>query len=84
MRRAIQFFFSASQHTQVDHIVLAGGTVATHGLAEMIEEQIGIPTSIADPFADMAVAKRVNAPALNNDASALMICCGLAMRSFAE
>lgn len=80
--RALQFFFGASQYNAVDHVVLAGGTASIQGLAEMVEEKTGTPTVIANPFADMAVAPRVNASALSNDAPSLMIACGLAMRSF--
>jgi type IV pilus assembly protein PilM len=43
---------------------------------------LGIPTVVANPFADMAVAPRVNAQSLSNDAPALMIASGLALRSF--
>lgn len=82
VRRSLQFFFSASQHSRVSHIVLAGGSVAVPGLVELIEEQIGIPASIANPFSNMSVSNSVNVSALTRDASALMICCGLALRSF--
>lgn len=84
VRRALQFFFSASQHTNVSHILLAGGTVAIDGLVELIEEQIGIPTSIADPFNSMMISNRIDEHALKKDASAMMMCCGLAMRSIDE
>lgn len=82
VRRSLQFFFSASQHNQISQIVLAGGTVMIPGMCEMIEEQIGIPTMIANPFAHMEVASKVNTQALTKDAASLMICCGLAVRSF--
>ena len=36
----------------------------------------------ANPFKGMTVSSRVNAVALANDAPAMMIACGLAMRSF--
>ncbi|GAA4648447.1 type IV pilus assembly protein PilM [Kistimonas scapharcae] len=80
--RSLQFFYSASHYNDVDCIVLAGGTASTTGLAQLIEEKIGTPCVVANPFADMAVASRVNASALTNDAPAMMIACGLAMRSF--
>ena len=48
----------------------------------MIQQKIGTPCSVANPFADMAVGSKVNAAALASDAPALMIACGLAMRSF--
>ncbi len=48
----------------------------------MIQQKIGTPTVLANPFADMTVSNKVNAAALAGDAPALMIACGLAMRSF--
>ena len=80
--RSLQFFFSSSQYDDVDYIVLAGGTASIEGLSDMIENKLGTPTVIANPFADMSLASRVDADSLSNDAPALMIACGLAMRSF--
>ncbi len=80
--RSLQFFFSSSQYDDVDYIVLAGGTASIDGLAEMIEAKLGTPTIIANPFVDMSISSKVDADALANDAPAMMIACGLAMRSF--
>lgn len=80
--RSLQFFFSSSQYDDVDYIVLAGGTASIDGLAKMIENKLGTPTVIANPFVDMSLASKVDADALANDAPAMMIACGLAMRSF--
>ncbi len=80
--RSLQFFFSSSQYDDVDYIVLAGGTSSIDGLAEMIENKLGTPTLMANPFVDMSLAGNVDAEALANDAPAMMIACGLAMRSF--
>ena len=80
--RSLQFFFSSSQYDDVDYIVLAGGTASIDGLADMIEAKLGTPTLIANPFVEMSLASKVDANALANDAPALMIACGLAMRSF--
>jgi type IV pilus assembly protein PilM len=80
--RSLQFFFSSSQYDDVDYIVLAGGTSSIDGLAEIIENKLGTPTIIANPFIDMSLASKVDADALANDAPAMMISCGLAMRSF--
>ncbi|MBR9909831.1 MAG: pilus assembly protein PilM [Gammaproteobacteria bacterium] len=82
MTRSLQFFFSSSQYNDVDHILLAGGVAAMEGLSDVISEKLGTPVSVANPFARMSVAPRVNAIALANDAPALMIAAGLAMRSF--
>ncbi len=80
--RSLQFFFSSSQYNDVDHIVLAGGVASLEGLPAIIEEKLGTQTTVANPFANMAVAPKVNAVALANDAPSLMIVTGLAMRSF--
>ncbi|MEE4381504.1 MAG: pilus assembly protein PilM [Pseudomonadales bacterium] len=80
--RSLQFFFSSSQYDDVDCIVLAGGTASIPGLADMVENKLGTRTLVANPFLDMSVAARVDAEALANDAPAMMIACGLAMRSF--
>jgi len=80
--RSLQFFFASSQYNDVDYIVLAGGVSSMAGLAELVQEKLGSPTIVANPFAEMSVASKVNAMALSNDAPSLMIACGLAMRSF--
>lgn len=81
--RGLQFFFSASaQYHSIDHIILAGGCAAIEGISTMIEEESGTSTSIANPFLNMTLSKKVNAQALISDAPAMIIACGLAMRSF--
>lgn len=80
--RSLQFFFSSSQYNDVDHIILAGGVSSMEGLAELVQEKLGTPSTIANPFADMSISSRVNAVALSSDAPAMMIACGLALRSF--
>ncbi len=80
--RSLQFFFSSSQYNDVDHILLAGGVASMTGLASLIEEKLGTSVTVADPFANMTVASRVNSTNLANDAPSLMIAAGLALRSF--
>lgn len=80
--RSLQFFFSSSQYNFVDLLVLSGGVAAMDGLGEEVEEKLGIPTKVANPFADMSVASKVNGAALANDAPAMMVAVGLALRSF--
>tara|TARA_R110002072_G_scaffold19051_8_gene70832 strand:- start:2403 stop:3467 length:1065 start_codon:yes stop_codon:yes gene_type:complete len=80
--RSLQFFFSSSQYNDVDQIILAGGVASMDGLEELVQEKLGTPTVVANPFANMSVSSRVNAVALSSDAPAMMIACGLALRSF--
>ncbi|MBZ4040517.1 pilus assembly protein PilM [Novilysobacter selenitireducens] len=80
--RLLQFFYAGSEHNRVDQVVLAGGCAAIPGIAQMVEEQLGVPTIVANPLAHMTLGPRVQAHALAQDAPALMIACGLALRSF--
>ncbi len=80
--RSLQFFFSSSQYNSVDHVVLAGGCASIPGIDELIEDKLGVTTSVANPFANMSLSSRIKPQMLGADAPALMIACGLAMRSF--
>ncbi len=82
--RALQFFYSSSPFNSVDQILLAGGCAQIAGIDELVAARIGVPSLVANPFSNMALASRVKAQHLSNDAPSLMIACGLAMRSFDE
>lgn len=80
--RALQFFFSSSQYNDVSLVVLAGGVSAMEGLADVVAHKLDTATIVANPFAEMAVSSKVDTESLAKDAPALMIACGLALRSF--
>jgi type IV pilus assembly protein PilM len=80
--RLLQFFFAGSEYSRVDQVVLAGGCAAIAGVADMVEENLGVPCVVANPLAEMSLSGRVQAQTLAQDAPALMIACGLALRSF--
>lgn len=82
--RALQFFFTSTQFTQVNHIILAGGCAVLPGADEAVAARTQINTVIANPFADMVLSDRVRAKSLLADASSLMAACGLALRRFDE
>lgn len=86
IQRAFQYFYASngSSANEMNLLVLAGGTACLPGLADMIEEKLGTKTLLANPFANMQVSNKVNLANLTNDAPALMIACGLAMRSFED
>ena len=80
--RAMQFFFTSTQYSQVHHIVLGGGCAAIPGLAEVVARRTGVNTFVADPFAAMDKASRVKPAELASDAPSLLVACGLALRRF--
>ncbi len=82
--RALQFFFTSTQFSKVDHIVLAGGCAVLPGVDEVVASRTQINTIIANPFANMVLSDKVRAKSLLADASSLMVACGLALRRFDE
>jgi type IV pilus assembly protein PilM len=80
--RSLQFFYSSSHFNYVDQLFLAGGVCALEGLVDEVEQTIGLPTVVANPLLNMQISKSINASALANDAPALLLAIGLAMRSF--
>jgi len=80
--RALQFFFTSTQHNQIHHIVLSGGCAAIPGVDEAVLKRVQVNAIIANPFVNMQVASRIRAKSLAQDAPSLMVACGLAMRRF--
>ena len=80
--RSLQLFYSSTQFNEVAGIALAGGAASIPGMAKMIEQKLGIPTRMANPFAGMSLSGKVDGEKLASEAPMLMIACGLAMRSF--
>lgn len=80
--RSLQFFYAASSHTRIDHIILAGGTCAIAGIEELVESRMNITTSIANPFANMSVSSKIKIDKLRAESPAMMIAVGLALRAF--
>ena len=80
--RSLQFFFSSSQFNEVDHILLAGGNANIPGLAKLLQQKLGYRVTIANPFLQMGFSPQIDIKKIENDASSLMVACGLALRSF--
>ena len=80
--RSLQFFVSSSANRTIDGIILAGGCSSIPGVEKLVEQNLGVPSFVANPFINMALSNRVRPQSLNSDAPALMIACGLALRSF--
>lgn len=80
--RALQFYYSSGSQGQLGKLYLAGGTAGMEGLAAMVENEIGVPTEVANPFRDLEINAKINAGRLGKDAPGLLKACGLALRSF--
>lgn len=81
-QRSLQLFFSSSQYADVDHILLAGGTANLEGLAKYLQQELHYRVTVANPFLQMGYSPQVNIKKIEQDASSLLVVCGLALRSF--
>jgi type IV pilus assembly protein PilM len=82
IQRSMQFFVPLNASRGINSIVLAGGCASIAGIDKLVETSLGMPAHIANPFKNMVVSPKVNLEDLRNDAPAMMIACGLALRSF--
>jgi len=82
IQRSLQFFVSSSANRGIDSMILAGGCASIPGIDKMIEQSLGVPVYIANPFVNMSLSNKVKPQALSNDAPSMMVACGLALRSF--
>jgi len=80
--RSLQFYFSSSQYSSIDHVVIAGGSSSIPGFAGMIQQKLGVPVSVANPFINMTIDPYVDSEQLAIDAPILIAACGLALRNF--
>lgn len=79
---ALQFFHSSSANRDIDKLILAGGCASIQGIRDYAEGALGLPTVVANPFVSMSIAPRVNPASVLKEAPAMMVACGLALRSF--
>jgi len=80
--RALQFFYTSTQYNQVNHIFLSGGCATIAGLDQVVAKRTEVNTLIANPFATMQISPKIKQRQLAQDAAALVVACGLAMRRF--
>ena len=80
--RALQFYASSSEYSNIGTIYLSGGAAALKGLATMVQQELGMTTRIADPVTGMDIAQNVAVTSIKRNANNLMIAMGLALRGF--
>jgi type IV pilus assembly protein PilM len=80
--RALQFFYTSTKYSQVDHILLCGGCAAISGIDQVVQQRTQVNTLVANPFVGMSCSTRVNPRHLASDAPSLVVACGLAIRRF--
>jgi type IV pilus assembly protein PilM len=80
--RALQFFFTSTPHSEVHHILLAGGATLLPDIEQIVGQRTKVNTLLADPFIGMMLSPTIRAKQLAADAPSLLVACGLALRKF--
>lgn len=80
--RALQFYASSNEYSNIGTIYLSGGVSTLKGLAPLVQQELGMTTRVADPLSGMDIANNVAVGVLKRNASNLMIATGLALRGF--
>jgi type IV pilus assembly protein PilM len=82
IRRAIQMFLTSSGKDKIDYLIISGGSGLVEGIANLLKEELGIYTVVANPFHNMLVSDKVDQEQLAKISPQLSVATGLALRSF--
>ena len=82
--RALQFFFTSTQHNRVDYIMLAGGSAALPALTNAVTQHTSFPCSLLNPFDGMEIGEGVRLKRMTREAPSYLTSCGLALRRFSQ
>lgn len=80
--RALQFFASSNEYSPISTIYLSGGSASLQGIADLVQQELGLTTRVADPVTGIEVGPAVSHAALQRQAPNLMVAMGLALRGF--
>jgi len=82
LNRFLQLFYASGQFGYVDKVLLAGGCSLIPGIDEQIQTDLGITTTIVNPFTQCSLGSKVNPQRFTSDIPALMHAAGLSLRGF--
>jgi type IV pilus assembly protein PilM len=80
--RALQFYSSSAEFSNIRTMYLAGSMASMKGLPDIVEQELGIKTGVADPIAGLEISPSISVAALTRNAPNLMVAMGLALRGF--
>jgi len=82
VQRFLQFYYASTQQEKIDKVLLSGGGASIPGIDEQIQNAIGIPTALANPFSQVVLNSKVNPARFTSDIPAMLVPTGLALRGF--
>jgi type IV pilus assembly protein PilM len=84
IKRSLDFYAASNTAAPVSYVLLAGGSCRLPGLAQVVENQVGLPTQILNPFANIKYdSAAFTQEYLDAVSSVAVVPIGLALRGFA-
>jgi type IV pilus assembly protein PilM len=80
--RALQIFYSSSDHSHIEQLFLVGGFSVLQGLASDIQTTLSVPTEPANLLVDMSISEGLDCSAVIDAGPSMLLAIGLALRSF--
>ncbi len=81
VQRSLDFFSATSAEEEIQRVFLAGGTSRIPGLAMAIEERVGVPVEVMNPFRGIHAAPKLFDPSyLEASGPVAAVAAGLALR----
>ncbi|MBI3558149.1 MAG: type IV pilus assembly protein PilM, partial [Deltaproteobacteria bacterium] len=83
IKRSMDFYGASNAGTPLTTVLLAGGSCRLPNLTKMVEDAVGLPVQLLNPFNSVAYDERVFTPDyINAVASMAAVPVGLALRGF--
>lgn len=83
--RSIDYFRTTSTFENIDRVVLCGGSAKVSGIPELLNERMGVPIEVADPFSRVEVDSKLFDPDYIQDIAPLAsVVIGLAIRTVGD
>jgi len=82
IKGALQFYSAAGSGADVSKLFITGGSAVLPELGTRVAEETGVPTRLFNPMTNMTLASAVRAHNLEEQAPALAVACGLALRRY--
>lgn len=79
LRHTMHFFYSSRPNIPIQKLLLVGSCSTIPNLAAFIQQEVGVETVLGNPFEKMIIAPGIEKSILQQEASTMMQCCGLAM-----
>lgn len=80
VHRFLQFYYASNQKDTLAQILLCGGCARIPGIDEQVQNALGIPTKVLNPFGKVSLGAKVSPVRFTNDMQALLVAAGLSLR----